>query len=75
MRAAFDLLGTVPQQDLQAEDRQILPNTSLSLGRHDTAALSTMRATTPVFVGLDAQMQPPAIVSEFKGGDFHAFQA
>ena len=75
MRRALDLPGAEPQQDLDPNEGQILPATPHAWTRHDASTPAALRAATAVFVGLDRQVQLPAVVSECERDDLHAFQS
>ena len=74
-RRAFDLPGAEPQQDLDPNEGQILPATPHARTRHDAAPPAALRAATAVLVGLDRQVQLPAVVQELQVSDLHAFQS
>ncbi len=70
-----DLLRGIPEQDLAAKDRYVLPGSGLLGLPHDRAAALTFWATTAVFEGLDPEVEFRIALLECKGGDFQILQA
>jgi hypothetical protein len=72
MRRAVDLLGAVPEDQTAAQHCDVLPGARFLSMADNATSPSTLHATTPVLMGLHAQMQFPAVVLEVEADDLHA---